>query len=111
MIKFHSYFLERTNAEKYAIQNLYYAIAEDEALTNYTLKRGAFSAHLLKESKKINEEWDKFAQEQQTLAQGYRNRILVAIENAAKEYAKAIWDREGYEVKLVPKNEGGNKND
>ncbi len=38
-------------------------------------------------------------------------RGLTIIENAAKEYAKAIWEREGYEVKLVSKNEGGNKND
>ena len=45
------------------------------------------------------------------LFERYIDRVEADIKDAAKEYAKAIWDREGYEVKLVPKNEGGNKND
>ena len=114
MTNFYACKFRRTDDEAIALRKLYNAFGELQNIEDYELgilrefSTSDIILHSGKEQEKTNGE---FWKETRLLMHNYNRRLWEAIEDAAKEYAKAIWDREGYEVKLVPKNEGGNKND
>ena len=103
--------LERSIKEVAALNNLYYEFCDQFAIMEYenSLKDYGFK-YLMQEQDKKDKELGHLLEETKKLVEGFNKRVGINIENAAKEYAKAIWDREGYEVKLVSKNEGADKN-
>ena len=113
MLNFYPGPLQRPEEEIVAFQKLEKAVLEKDSINHYDygILRKFAQGVIFNSDKEQEKTNNKFWEDTGLLMQNYKRRLYEAIEDAAKEYAKAIWDREGYEVKLVPKNEGGNKND